>query len=389
MRQFGVATGTSRCALLRALVRTPYADACYWTGPHLVFTFVDFPSTDDPNNVNAPGPLVGQRRDGGAAVLSGSVPSVSQVCSQSVPCNFAVSSKMSSIICHVWQRLWRPEHFIASFVHGTPPGPWCLRRLKVRRLRKVTRSLQSARLTLLRWFSSSLLLPLVFCMCSVSVFGILGESSNVSGTASLFATATDIVYPTHADQLIISVFSSIRQKSAFGCPVACAVRFQFLGSGLFFVLGRSSNVAPRAPRLSPWKLFGSSQTRFSICSSSILTGRLQCCDIFCSSPLLEPPHVCAECNFLNRVANNPFQSVRINEQLVMDTVSSAPSSLSFPCSTMDLDVRWRSTNISRRTVRTVHTLWLVQRFTTTICGLVYRGSLIPLASLFCGRHPRC
>ena len=79
-------------------------------------------------------------------MLTASVPSCELKCGQSVPCNFAVPLNIS-FICHVWQRLWRPQHFIASFVLGTPPGPFILKQPRVRSFRKVARSLQLARFT--------------------------------------------------------------------------------------------------------------------------------------------------------------------------------------------------------------------------------------------------
>ena len=45
------------------------------------------------------------------------------------------------------------------------------------------------------------------------------------------------------------------------------------------------------------------------------------------------------------------------EQLVMNTVTSASSSVPVSCRTKDLAVRWRSMNISPMTVRTVRALW--------------------------------
>ena len=56
-------------------------------------------------------------------VLTGPAPSESQVCSLSVsPSSEHLSPKYVFNNLRVRQRLWWPEHFVASFLRGTQPG---------------------------------------------------------------------------------------------------------------------------------------------------------------------------------------------------------------------------------------------------------------------------
>ena len=56
-----------------------------------------------------------------------------------------------------------------------------------------------------------------------------------------------------------------------------------------------------------------------------------------------------------------------HEQLVMDTVSSASSSVPVSCRTMDPAVRWRSMNISPMTVLTVRAHWVGPELYCYVC----------------------
>ena len=186
-----------------------------------------------PDYAKAPGSYCGAEgrcRDG---LLSDPVPLVSRVLSFSLPCVLHCSQKMSSMICPVGQRLWRPELHKSSFVRGTQPG-WSGSLPSMRRLLRCLSPLRVATPWSILRSTSYALASGTCCTCNrwdivASEFDFLVSSTGKKNVVTLARGScarafVSRLYPIlHFFPYVVSVGPSWR------CPSLCGLVHRHVG----------------------------------------------------------------------------------------------------------------------------------------------------------------